>query len=62
MHMKINNNLGGKFLKDYNNEASHNHKLGFTEHGECLWQLFLPILFAQVSGTLKDIICESLHD
>ena len=28
MHMKINNNLESKFLKDYIDEANHNNKLG----------------------------------
>lgn len=62
MHMKINNNLGTKFLKVYNDEANHNHKLGLIGHAKCLQQLHLPVLFARASGRPKDIHCESEHD
>lgn len=36
IHMKINNNPGSKILKDDNDGANHNHKLGRPEHAECL--------------------------
>ena len=62
MHMKINNNLESKFLKDYTDEANRNNKLGLTEHAECQWQLSLPVLFAQVSGRPRDALCVSLLD
>lgn len=51
------NNLGGKFLKDYNGEANCNHKPGLTEqHTEYLWKFPLPVLFAQASGGPKIFI------
>lgn len=62
MHMKINNNLESKFLKDYIDEANHNNKLGLQSMLNVCGQLALPVLFAQVSGRPKDIPCESLHD
>lgn len=48
--MKINNNLGRKSLKDYNDEANCKD---LTDHAECLCQFSLPVLFAQASGGPK---------
>lgn len=36
IHMKINNNLGSKILKNYNDGANHNLTLDHPEHAECL--------------------------